>query len=191
MLWIQDSRVKSEEQANPRSRVVLRVPSVSPTEYIWRMSQWCLSLAGPWRTEVVGHQLIQFHTHSAKLPQYTNIPDNRRSTPSQSYSASIFSSQSYKGKVNGFQPRGPNQVQSPCPKGTRAWSIDPRYLIDFKLDIWVHQKCLFQSPPTLGRPHQVMPHHNTVRDGCRVRYGTQSTQVASATHFMPLFLLLL
>ena len=71
---IQDSRVKSEEQANPRLRVVHRVSNVSPTEYVWRMSQWCPNLAGPWCTEVVGHQLTHFHMHSAKLRWYMENP---------------------------------------------------------------------------------------------------------------------
>ena len=86
---IYNLRVKSEEQANPRSRIVHRVSYVSPTKCVWRMSQLCLHLVSPWCTEVVGHQLTQFHMHSAKSHPYTEIPNNRRNTPSQSCSVFI------------------------------------------------------------------------------------------------------
>ena len=51
MLRIQDLRVKSEEQVNPRLRVVYCVSYVFPAKSLRRMSQRCYSVVSPWCTK--------------------------------------------------------------------------------------------------------------------------------------------
>lgn len=62
---IQDCESRKKIQANPRSRVVHLVSYMFPTECVWTMSQRCPTW---WALviRIIGYQLTQIHTHSAK-----------------------------------------------------------------------------------------------------------------------------